>query len=126
MRFCTFEVIGHTLVGVLDPASKDIAVLDVPDMLSLIRRPDALPMAAAALQGPGPRYALADVRLLAPVPRPDKNIFCVGLNYMSHNAEFTGGKAPPAHPVIFSKPPTTVIRGGTHRQPPQPHVRIGL
>ena len=38
---------------------------------------------------PGEEVALADVTLLAPVPRPGK-IICVGLNYRAHAAE--GGK----------------------------------
>jgi 2-keto-4-pentenoate hydratase/2-oxohepta-3-ene-1,7-dioic acid hydratase in catechol pathway len=45
------------------------------------------------------------VRLLAPVPSPQK-IFCVGLNYADHARE-TGKEAPP-EPVIFNKLPTAV------------------
>src|SRR4051794_4236789 len=29
-------------------------------------------------------HSLASVRLQAPIPRPRKNVFCVGLNYPSH------------------------------------------
>lgn len=53
------------------------------------------------------------VRLLAPIPRPTKNIFCLGLNYAEHVAE--GGRALgeertlPEFPVFFTKPPTAVI-----------------
>jgi 2-keto-4-pentenoate hydratase/2-oxohepta-3-ene-1,7-dioic acid hydratase in catechol pathway len=50
----------------------------------------------------GAVHALADVRLLAPVPRP-RAIFCVGLNYAKHAAE--GGTAPPEQPIIFLKLP---------------------
>ncbi len=48
------------------------------------------------------------LRLLAPV-RPSK-IVCVGLNYKDHAAET--GKALPAEPLIFIKPPTAVIGPG--------------
>ena len=48
------------------------------------------------------------LRVLAPV-RPSK-IVCVGLNYKDHAAET--GKALPAEPLIFLKPPTAVIGPG--------------
>lgn len=54
-----------------------------------------------------------NVKLLAPIPRPRKNIFGIGLNYTEHVAESakTLDTSPdlPRQPVIFSKPPTTVI-----------------
>ena len=56
---------------------------------------------------------LANVRLLAPIPRPRKNIFGIGLNYVEHVAESSRAldtaKELPMQPVIFSKPPTSVI-----------------
>jgi 2-keto-4-pentenoate hydratase/2-oxohepta-3-ene-1,7-dioic acid hydratase in catechol pathway len=59
---------------------------------------------------------LANVRLLAPIPRPRKNIFGIGLNYLDHVAEAAEAlqTSPdlPRQPVIFSKPPTTVVGDG--------------
>jgi 2-keto-4-pentenoate hydratase/2-oxohepta-3-ene-1,7-dioic acid hydratase in catechol pathway len=61
---------------------------------------------------PEPGVDLADVRLHAPIPRPAKNVFCVGWNYLSHFEE--GGKKLqddrrlPEWPVFFTKVPTTV------------------
>jgi 2-keto-4-pentenoate hydratase/2-oxohepta-3-ene-1,7-dioic acid hydratase in catechol pathway len=56
---------------------------------------------------------LANVRLLAPIPRPRKNIFGIGLNYVEHVAESSRAldtaEELPKQPVIFSKPPTSVI-----------------
>jgi 2-keto-4-pentenoate hydratase/2-oxohepta-3-ene-1,7-dioic acid hydratase in catechol pathway len=56
---------------------------------------------------------LANVRLLAPIPRPRKNIFGIGLNYVEHVAESSRAldtaKELPKQPIIFSKPPTSVI-----------------
>jgi 2-keto-4-pentenoate hydratase/2-oxohepta-3-ene-1,7-dioic acid hydratase in catechol pathway len=55
---------------------------------------------------------LAKVVVHAPIPRPRKNVFCVGWNYLEHFEE--GAKARPhvqempAHPAFFSKAPTTV------------------
>jgi 2-keto-4-pentenoate hydratase/2-oxohepta-3-ene-1,7-dioic acid hydratase in catechol pathway len=65
---------------------------------------------------PGTATALANVKLLAPIPRPRKNIFGIGLNYVEHVAESAASldtsKDLPKQPVIFSKPPTTVIGPG--------------
>jgi 2-keto-4-pentenoate hydratase/2-oxohepta-3-ene-1,7-dioic acid hydratase in catechol pathway len=65
-------------------------------------------------------------RLLAPIPRPAKNIFCVGKNYHEHAQEFAGSgfdatakEVVPEAPVVFSKPPTSVIGPG---QPVPAHL----
>ncbi|TMV10852.1 fumarylacetoacetate hydrolase family protein [Arenibacterium halophilum] len=59
---------------------------------------------------------LPNVTLLAPIPRPRKNIFGIGLNYVEHVAEsartLDTAKDLPSEPVIFSKPTTTVIGPG--------------
>jgi 2-keto-4-pentenoate hydratase/2-oxohepta-3-ene-1,7-dioic acid hydratase in catechol pathway len=48
----------------------------------------------------------------APIPRPAKNVFCLGLNYMRHLRESAAVRGRPADvppvPVIFTKPPTSV------------------
>jgi 2-keto-4-pentenoate hydratase/2-oxohepta-3-ene-1,7-dioic acid hydratase in catechol pathway len=61
--------------------------------------------AEAGLAYPGDR-----VRLHAPIPRPRKDVFCLGQNYAAHAAE--SGSPPPAAPIYFTKPPTTVIGPG--------------
>ncbi len=57
--------------------------------------------------------ALADVRLLAPIPRPRKNVFCVGLNYQSHieaNALALGIRPEVGEvPLFFTKTTTAVV-----------------
>jgi 2-keto-4-pentenoate hydratase/2-oxohepta-3-ene-1,7-dioic acid hydratase in catechol pathway len=74
-------------------------------------------MALAARGGlDGAKLALAEIRVLAPIPRPAKNVFCVGRNYVEHIAE--GARAQkialdlPEYPVFFTKPPTAVIGPG--------------
>src|SRR5437762_14046698 len=61
----------------------------------------------------GTALPLANVKLLAPIPRPRKNIFGIGLNYVEHVAESSRALDTatelPKQPVIFSKPPTSVI-----------------
>jgi 2-keto-4-pentenoate hydratase/2-oxohepta-3-ene-1,7-dioic acid hydratase in catechol pathway len=64
----------------------------------------------------GVATAIGNVKLLAPIPRPRKNIFGIGLNYVEHVAEsaksLDTSKDLPKQPVVFSKPPTTVIGPG--------------
>ena len=52
----------------------------------------------------GPSWALEEVSLLAPVPRP-RAIFGIGLNYADHVRE-TGGEAP-EQPLVFMKLPSS-------------------
>ena len=56
------------------------------------------------------------VRIMAPIPLPTKNIFCIGKNYAEHAMESDKNADPniaiPKYPVIFTKAPTTVIGYG--------------
>ncbi len=52
----------------------------------------------------GEAFPLADVTLLAPVPRP-RAIFGIGLNYRAHAEE--GGRGLPEAPIVFMKLPTS-------------------
>ena len=59
---------------------------------------------------------ISDIKLLAPIPRPLRNIMCVGKNYHDHAQEFygsgfdsSGKKAVADFPVIFTKATTSVI-----------------
>ncbi len=55
-------------------------------------------------------YPLKRVRLLAPIPTPARNIFCLGRNYAEHAAE--RGAAAPEYPVYFTKPASAVVGPG--------------
>jgi 2-keto-4-pentenoate hydratase/2-oxohepta-3-ene-1,7-dioic acid hydratase in catechol pathway len=52
---------------------------------------------------------LDSVTLQAPIPRPDKNIFCIGKNYAEHAIEMGSKEDIPEHIMVFTKAPTTVI-----------------
>jgi len=116
-------IVGETVVDVARlGASSGVAMPG--DMLSFI---DQGPATLAALAGllaedikrawpVGTALPLGNVKLLAPIQRPRKNIFGIGLNYVEHVAESSRtldtSKELPKQPVIFSKPPTTVIGPG--------------
>ncbi|MDA8217135.1 MAG: fumarylacetoacetate hydrolase family protein [Dehalococcoidales bacterium] len=70
----------------------------------------------ADLLGKGVLVRLAEVALLAPIPRPRKNVFCLGLNYADHAAE--GNRvlkrdiSLPEVPIFFTKAVTAVTGPG--------------
>jgi len=81
----------------------------------------AAALAKAAANAPqAARIPAANVKLLAPLANPRRNIICVGKNYHEHAKEFhasgfdasAGKDAIPDHPIIFSKASTTVIGPG--------------
>jgi 2-keto-4-pentenoate hydratase/2-oxohepta-3-ene-1,7-dioic acid hydratase in catechol pathway len=53
---------------------------------------------------------VAKARLEAPIPRPARNVFCLGRNYREHAAE--RGADAPDHPVYFTKVPESVLAPG--------------
>ena len=82
------------------------------DMLTLIDNPPDLTATVAAASD-AMRVPLADIELLAPIPRPRRNVMCLGLNYLEH-AEETASQVgrsakAPEYPIVFTKSPTSVI-----------------
>jgi 2-keto-4-pentenoate hydratase/2-oxohepta-3-ene-1,7-dioic acid hydratase in catechol pathway len=83
-------------------------------MLGLVRGGAAMLEQLRALAGKSPvaTTALTDVKLHAPIPRPAKNVFCVGWNYVEHFEEgarkLHDDRELPKHPTFFSKVPTSV------------------
>ncbi len=60
----------------------------------------------------GERHAFKDIQWHAPIPRPTKNVMCVGRNYKGHIEEGARARGEavkiPEVPVIFTKAPTAV------------------
>jgi 2-keto-4-pentenoate hydratase/2-oxohepta-3-ene-1,7-dioic acid hydratase in catechol pathway len=118
MKLVSFSTGSDERVGVVDDERE--VVRDVTGLLpagaGLLGLVEEWAELAPALNGDAPELALADVRLLAPIPRPRRNIFCVGKNYRDHVVEFgrSGYDSPdrseamPEHPVVFSKATTSV------------------
>jgi 2-keto-4-pentenoate hydratase/2-oxohepta-3-ene-1,7-dioic acid hydratase in catechol pathway len=126
MKFVTFARGGAHAVGlwlegkgVLDlrlAAEFAGESLDVADMIGFIAAGAPALKVAKALAANPPADALypaSEVTLLAPIPRPNKNVFCVGRNYMDHVHEgdrmFARDPSIPTVPNFFSKAPTTVV-----------------
>ncbi len=114
MYLVTFEYGGKAEAGVLSGDKQRVLPLGGTMLEFIDQGQAALDRAAQALAaGDVEGIAVAAVRLLAPIPRPRKNIFCIGKNYREHALEFEKTKdaaaAVPKFPVIFSKVPTAVI-----------------
>ncbi|KMJ57863.1 hypothetical protein AB685_13560 [Bacillus sp. LL01] len=61
-------------------------------------------------------YEMGEVHLRAPIPRPRKNVFCVGKNYHDHVLEMGSEGDIPEHIMIFTKAPTSVVGPGAYIQ----------
>ncbi len=113
MKLVTYRTNGVVKIGALK--GEHVVPLNgiAPDMLTLIDRGDeGLDRAKAALERGDGAEPLADVTLLAPIPRPRTNVLCLGMNYVAHAIESdrARGREPklPEFPVYFSKLPGSV------------------
>lgn len=126
MLLVTFIEAGKSRLGMLDRARGEVVDLSraapgLPqDMVAFIGLGEAgLVEARCALTSGTWRLPLAQVRLTAPIPRPARNIFCVGKNYREHARELQaaglkggGAEAVPELPIFFTKATTSVIGPG--------------
>ncbi len=100
-------------------------------MLGLVRAGPAMlgRLRVLASSPPTDSRALAEVKLHAPIPRPAKNVFCVGWNYLEHFEEgakkLQDNRELPKFPVFFSKAPTAV-NGPYDNIPFHAHVSTSL
>ena len=115
MKFCAFDWRGGRHIGRVLERGEGIERFDVTlegddgdGVLHLLH--GELPPVVDTLN-------TADVRLVAPIPRPRRNVFCVGKNYHDHAHEFAASGfdssaakgAIPEAPIVFSKVPESVI-----------------
>ncbi|WP_371056204.1 fumarylacetoacetate hydrolase family protein [Rhodosalinus sp. K401] len=111
------QVVDLALLGDATGEPLPDAMLDFIDL-----GPQAVAQTAALLDDIGDdmplgaAQPLANVTVMAPIPRTRKNIFGIGLNYAEHIAESARGLDTaadmPEKPVIFSKPPTAIVGPG--------------
>ncbi len=119
MRIATYRTARRVELGELAPDGASLRPFDLVE-------DEAQRGLLALLEAGGPLPPLRDVShrlgddvssLLAPIPHPRRNLFCIGKNYHAHVAEIARGgfdttgrgtQAPPA-PIVFSKLPECVI-----------------
>ena len=125
MRLITFSDNKGARIGVHDPASGTIVDLSAGTRLPrrmtefIALGKNGLARARRAVRSGEGRIPAGSVKLLAPIPRPAKNILCVGKNYHDHAQEFhssgvdaSGKEVVPEVPIIFTKWPNSVIGPG--------------
>lgn len=122
MRIAVYVQDQQRRVGLASEDGLTVQTLDVPaqvaelGVLGLIENYGDITELAAVKRGEP--VQISSVQLLAPIPRPRRNIFCVGRNYHAHAKELSGSvfKAnnadPAAWPIVFTKVPETVIAHG--------------
>jgi len=121
LNLITFADAAGSRAGVLLSGGRvlDLAVAMPParDMLAVIDGGAAMLAAIRALATNPPANALlplSSVALQAPIPKPRRNVFCVGRNYMDHVAEgdrtrgITNSEVP-KYPQFFTKAADCVI-----------------
>src|SRR5919199_4210839 len=99
MRLATFRLPGDPAPRAGEVRGDEVVAFAAGTVLDRLAAGDRTP-------ADGPAHALADVRLLAPVPRP-RAIFGIGLNYAAHAAE--QGADLPEFPIVFMKLPTSSV-----------------
>ncbi|AMO22890.1 fumarylacetoacetate hydrolase family protein [Ramlibacter solisilvae] len=123
MKIAAYLDNGRPGVGLVSADLQSIRPVELPATAAGL---GALPLiellaAGGAMPATGQPVALDTVRLTAPLPRPRRNLFCVGKNYHAHAREFAGsgfdssaktGGDIPSHPIIFTKVPESVIGPG--------------
>jgi 2-keto-4-pentenoate hydratase/2-oxohepta-3-ene-1,7-dioic acid hydratase (catechol pathway) len=93
MRLVTYAKNGEEFVGVMSPVGDDIVPasefgFNTRDMNSFIRQLDDRWLEAiSATIGGKKTVKLGEVKLLSPIPRPERDVICLGLNYREHAAE---------------------------------------
>jgi len=117
MRLVTYRYNGVEQIGAVR-GDQVVSLHGVAtSMLALIDGgPALLDQARHALDAADHSLPLDEVELLAPIPRPRKNIICLGMNYAAHAIESLRAKGLPetlpAYPVFFSKLSTAVNSPG--------------
>jgi 2-keto-4-pentenoate hydratase/2-oxohepta-3-ene-1,7-dioic acid hydratase in catechol pathway len=121
MRFATLDIDGrNTVVAISEDGQRFCAASRIVsdfdgDMTAWIRR---MPSIAGVSVRADDWQPVAGKRLLAPIPLPQRNIFCVGKNYHEHAKEFSQsgfdtsaakGEIAPSAPVVFTKAPSSVV-----------------
>ncbi len=121
MKLVTFSTGAGPRVGVVDTDAGELRNISnlLPAGAGLLEVIEnwAIWSRDIADAAPGlPAQPLSSVRLLAPIPTPRRDIFCVGKNYREHVAEFgrsgydqpDRSEALPEDPVVFTKATTSV------------------
>jgi 2-keto-4-pentenoate hydratase/2-oxohepta-3-ene-1,7-dioic acid hydratase in catechol pathway len=118
MRIATFQFNGQREVGLVSSDGKTVTPLALTAeqarsgaqvVIDLLTAGQSIPAAA------GSSVPLSDATLEAPLPRPLRNLWCVGRNYHAHAKELStsvfkdNDANPDSWPIVFTKVPECVV-----------------
>jgi 2-keto-4-pentenoate hydratase/2-oxohepta-3-ene-1,7-dioic acid hydratase in catechol pathway len=111
MKFCRFEYEGTPQFGVVESVAGQDFITAIVSNLSGIEKGDVRSISCIPLR---------EATLLAPVQA--SKIVCVGRNYREHAAEL--GHDVPVEPLIFLKPPSSLLAPGATIVRPKISTRV--
>lgn len=115
MKLAVVRFEGETRTGLVEGEEVVVLPATAPTPDDFVRGGAEAREAVRAAARNAPRHPLANLDLLAPLRRFNRDILCTGWNYWDHFEESKGkreGQDPkerPAHPTFFTKGPDTVI-----------------
>jgi 2-keto-4-pentenoate hydratase/2-oxohepta-3-ene-1,7-dioic acid hydratase in catechol pathway len=118
MKLMSFEHAGSIHAGLWMGEGRvlDLSRLGFRSVVEVLEQGDAATAELRRLSARPPESALLDIstkQIVAPIPRPSRNIFCIGRNYRSYARQVDGGQKAAPDPVqyaaIFTKGPNTVV-----------------
>ena len=118
MRLASYRHQGQIRVGQVSPDGATVTAFALDAACAQHGALRLIEQVAAGLLLPaltGPAIALAAVQLVAPLPLPRRNLFCVGRNYHAHAQELQGSvfknnnTNTEAWPIVFTKVPECVV-----------------
>jgi 2-keto-4-pentenoate hydratase/2-oxohepta-3-ene-1,7-dioic acid hydratase in catechol pathway len=131
MRIACWNWGGKPGVGTVSSDGTELTPLAAADpSLGAISLIEALVRGGSLPSASGVRLPVSAVTLNAPLPRPRRNLFCVGRNYHEHASElassvFSGSTADKdAWPIVFTKVPETVV--GPHDSVRMPEASVSV
>ena len=126
MKLATVTHEGRTKAVLVAPEANSVWPLEdmlgrpVASLTDILAQLDEI---RPQLKPTGAGIPLSAVKVEAPIPRPARNVMCVGKNYHEHAKEFTksgydssassAADAIPTAPIVFTKVPECVIADGT-------------
>jgi len=123
VKIATFHVANKRRVGVVNEANNTVTPfeLETSQCMNGVQYLIEQQALGNTVSLSDEEIALSEITLDAPIPRPVRNIFCVGKNYHDHAHEFANSGfdssaaqgSVPEHPIVFSKVPESVTATNT-------------
>lgn len=117
MRIASYLMNGEPGVGLVSDDGLTVAPLALDDAGRQLGAQAVIDLLTAGHRLPGTLapLRLSDVDLRAPLPRPRRNVWCVGRNYHAHAKELSASvfkdndANPESWPIVFTKVPECVV-----------------